>query len=800
MRKLVYFSVILTWGLTFYSYAQYTNYTPAEVTRITSSQNYIWCNGFGLTRIDKITGEKVTFTTKNSGLPSDSISSLVVDKNDVLWIGTDSGLVSYNGSDWKVFNTGNNLLPFNAIQCLCIDSSNTKWIAAKTLLVKYDGISFSPFPIVMDTTRGLYLINNVSIGDSGKLYIAGIDSLLVIDTAYSHGKPYVQKYYKYEPIITSYNGNIWQTVSLPAFSSGYGTQTGLIVESNGDYWVSTTLGLLQHTTAGWKQYLLTNSNMPTNFVYAAGCGKDGAKWFGTKRDNSTSTYVNMGARFGGLTKVQDTAFTTYTTKNSTFPFTSVSCLHVDSDGNVWAGTTLGALVKFDGTNSVIYSAASGLPKSIGTTDLFLQGIYSIDIDKDGNKFVGSAGGLTKFKDGNWRTFFNEIIPNPTSDSNNASYASFGMGYQVYSSCHDSRGVVWAAAKYYLYDNYSWLYKYENEAWTKFDTTYNGNHFPYRPSVVKAEKNGVIWIGDFGAGLGRFDGKVWTIYNTANSSIPSNKIWAIGIDSKGNKWLGTDSGLVKYNDTSWTVFNKANGRCSINLITVLNIDRNDNVWLACGRDTWGSMASDTSSGLVKFREDGFTIFNTQNSELPQNSIAAVVVDSKNVLWIGTDTKGLVKFDGNFWTGYAMSENFTEWRISAIAIDDSNHKWIGSSDNRYPVGSYYDYTSAVLTDFYEGSANGATGQISSAKKAFELKQNYPNPFNPSTVITYTVAERGRVNLKIYDILGREVATLINEEKPAGQYNVKFNAANLPSGVYLYRLQAGENVQTKKMILLK
>jgi ligand-binding sensor domain-containing protein len=776
--------------------AQYTNYQPAGVTRITSSKNYIWCNGAGLTRIDKATGARFTFTTKNSGMPSDSISSLIVDKNDVLWIGTDSGVVSYNGSDWKVFNTGNSLLPSNAIQCFCVDSINTKWIATKTQLVKYDGLSFSHVPIVMDTTRGLYLINCLSIGDSSKLYFAGIDSLLVIDTTYSHGKPVITTVYKREPIVASFGGNIWRVESAPAFSGGYGLPTGLVVENNGAYWLSTSLGLLQHTAAGWKQHLLTNSNMPTNFVFAAGCAKDGTKWFGTQRDNSTSSYV-MGARFGGLTKIQDTVFTTYTTKNSTFPFTSVSSLHVDADGIVWAGTALGAIVKFDGTNSVMYSAASGLQ---GGGSLYTPGIYSVDIDKDGNKFIGSADGLVKFTDNSWRIYFNEIIPNPPSDSSTMSYASLSMGYQFHSTCQDSKGAIWASAKHYLYPNYCWLYKCDNGIWIKYDTTYNGNHFPYYPSTVKADKNDNIWVADSYAGLGKFNGTNWTIFNTSNSGLPSNCIWGVAIDSKGIKWLGTDKGLVKYDDTSWTIYNTTNGKSPIDNITVLYFDKNDNLWFGSGRNQWGAQESDTGAGLIRFTEAGCQIFNSQNSGLPQNSIAAITADSKNALWIGTDTKGLVKFDGSNWTSYSLPGNYTEWRISAIAIDDSNHKWIGSSYNTYPVGTSYDYTSTVLTDFYEGNANGVTGQISSAKKVFELQQNYPNPFNPSTNISYTVADRQFVNLKVVDILGREVATLVNEEKPAGQYSVKFNAANIPSGVYFYKLQAGSNIQTKKMILLK
>jgi hypothetical protein len=85
-------------------------------------------------------------------------------------------------------------------------------------------------------------------------------------------------------------------------------------------------------------------------------------------------------------------------------------------------------------------------------------------------------------------------------------------------------------------------------------------------------------------------------------------------------------------------------------------------------------------------------------------------------------------------------------------------------------------------------------------FSLDQNYPNPFNPSTTIRYQVSGSSNVSLEVYDILGNEVATLVNEEKPAGSYEVKFNAAGLSSGIYFYKLQAGSLVETKKMILLR
>ena len=89
---------------------------------------------------------------------------------------------------------------------------------------------------------------------------------------------------------------------------------------------------------------------------------------------------------------------------------------------------------------------------------------------------------------------------------------------------------------------------------------------------------------------------------------------------------------------------------------------------------------------------------------------------------------------------------------------------------------------------------------APNGFVLEQNYPNPFNPSSTIKYAVANKQYVSIKIFDVIGNEIATLVNEEKPAGTYEVEFNAANISAGVYYYSIVTEGFVQTKKMILLK
>jgi type IX secretion system substrate protein len=86
-------------------------------------------------------------------------------------------------------------------------------------------------------------------------------------------------------------------------------------------------------------------------------------------------------------------------------------------------------------------------------------------------------------------------------------------------------------------------------------------------------------------------------------------------------------------------------------------------------------------------------------------------------------------------------------------------------------------------------------------FSLSQNYPNPFNPETIINYELRIMNKVKLVVYDVLGREVKTLVNKTQPAGKYKVVFNAANLASGVYYYKLKAGKDFEkTRKMLLLR
>jgi len=157
------------------------------------------------------------------------------------------------------------------------------------------------------------------------------------------------------------------------------------------------------------------------------------------------------------------------------------------------------------------------------------------------------------------------------------------------------------------------------------------------------------------------------------------------------------------------------------------------------------------------------------------------------------------------GYGETYESNPWELVTIPIGyfsteipDSCYIWffvIGDSLGNDPhVGSMARIDDLAFSGVVSVQGTGRE------PLAFKLGQNYPNPFNPSTEIGFQIAEFGFVSLKVFDLLGREVAELVNNELYAGEHTIKFDASNLPSGVYFYRLTAGGQSVSKRMVFLK
>jgi hypothetical protein len=184
----------------------------------------------------------------------------------------------------------------------------------------------------------------------------------------------------------------------------------------------------------------------------------------------------------------------------------------------------------------------------------------------------------------------------------------------------------------------------------------------------------------------------------------------------------------------------------------------------GSETW-----ETDTSLVIYWD-----FNTTDS---------VNIDLyKNDAFYKTIVDSFYSTTGGYrWTLPDSIPSGTDYKIKISSIDNSIEDM---SENNFTIintSTDVERTNALITDF-------------------KLGQNYPNPFNPITNIEFNVADFGLVSLKVYNVLGKEITTLVNEEKPAGSYVVSFDASNFPSGVYFYTLKAGSFSQTRKMLLLK
>jgi polyhydroxybutyrate depolymerase len=145
-----------------------------------------------------------------------------------------------------------------------------------------------------------------------------------------------------------------------------------------------------------------------------------------------------------------------------------------------------------------------------------------------------------------------------------------------------------------------------------------------------------------------------------------------------------------------------------------------------------------------------------------------------------------------------------------IINGGHTWPGGDTNYLHIPGWdlgntnFDINaSEIIWNFFKNYKLTAPTTVKGCTQNpmdFSLFQNYPNPFNPSTKISWQLPIRSLVTLKVYDVLGNEVSTLVNEEKPAGSYEVEFNASNLASGIYFYQLRTGEFILTKKMVLIR
>ena len=778
---------------------------------------------------------------------SSRISDIEEDANGILWMATWRGLLKFNpavgGSSLQFWGANNSIHPGGRSRDLAIAPDGSIWIAVVSVtwgnggLVHYNpatnqwrywtyGSTANNWPSlipycenvsIQSKTFGGYIVwidasgGRVSFDSDTQLFtllpqngnpdeivslpgndnIDGSNNLWAIRTSNTPGI-YSLEYRNslgdwftpIQPPVSSLINDIW------AFKA-YGNAKALIIDGNSIVW--------QFNGSSWQNL---------------GIWREGGFSYGVDIDATGNIWVTG---VGGAAKrdAQTGVWQRYRITNSSQIDYWVEDISIDDQGNVWmtgnAGTGIGGFQKFDGTRWTGYNNAN---YGLG---------YPFPFQTDNTEVIY------------YRPSNGNIIINPMYNYlhawNGSNYISLNYpNDRSEGVVEDSQNRLWSLGEYYN------LKYYSNNTWTSvpFDGWgYKIAKDPTRP--------GTIWACS-GNQVLRTDGTYnFTRYNTDFPELDpqSDLLTTAAPDANGIAWVGSYKGLFKLNANTGTYqfYSPSNSQIPGDNIAPLIVTPDGRLWFA----NFGSTTISTY-GLCWFDGTNFGIIPQQQiGGLPHAQIYDLEV--KNIqngyeLWISCASRGvavltvtgtvvpveLVSFTANTngnnvnlsWST-ATEINNSGFEIErAVSSPLSTLYWgkVGfvNGNGTTTETQSYSFTDDNLTsgkylyrlkqiDFdgtYEYS-NEVEVTVTVPEK-YELSQNYPNPFNPSTKINYQIAQNNFISLKVYDVLGNEVTTLVNENKTAGYYEINFDASSLSSGVYLYKLQAGSFVETKKMILLK
>ena len=296
------------------------------------------------------------------------------------------------------------------------------------------------------------------------------------------------------------------------------------------------------------------------------------------------------------------------------------------------------------------------------------------------------------------------------------------------------------------------------------------------NCVQFDNENNLWIGAQN-GIAKYDGNSWTVYDETNTQLQTfPDIWSMKFDSSNVLWFGHYYGVGRLNNNAWSFWSSPD----FEYATTVEINKNGSIWVATESGSLVNLTSDTTWTIYQF--PAIPSWNYQ-----------LTIDTNGIVWFGKfdPVENVVAFDGS--TFNVLNIPYTEIQnatLSAVFSDRSNNKWFGF-DNGYIVKYSGDFPTRLADD-------------DAVLKNFKLGQNYPNPFNPSTKISWQSPVGSWQTLKMFDVLGNEVATLVDEYRNAGSHELEFKSTvgsrQLTSGIYFYKLQAGSFAETKKMILIK
>ena len=573
----------------------------------------------------------------------------------------------------------------------------------------------------------------------------------------------------------------------------------LAVDTN-KIWVGLSTAIVSFDGLNWTSYTKTNSELPGS-VYSIAIDND-IVWIGTERglasfdgthweiynkDNSVLDHnlieslvisndtLWIGATYSGLYTYSDSGLNVY---DNSFKFDVINTLEIHNN-KIYVGTKYNGVRIFNSNGWKIYNTSN--------TNWLNQDVNAILVEDD-ILWVGTDYKLYALKDTTWEiinisssglpyNFINAITPYNHKIWVGTKYglASFdGENWENYNSLNSNVPIDVVTALSYddslllVGTRYGGLFSFNENIWT---THIDTQTFPVRITCICAYDD-QIWCGTDVNGLLHLDSSGLTTYSTYNSSIPCNEIGELTL-YHDTLWVGTGTGgLASFSNGTWTQYDEINDFSDFPTICITSLaEANDQLWIGL------------EEGLIISYDGTNWVLQDQDKSIFQFHTVSSMINYGSVLWT-TNDYGLVSHNGSGWETYEYENTGLPNDVVRLATLDSN-LWIGTNDglirHRLPT--------PTLTSTYKSTPG-----------EFILSQNYPNPFNPTTTIEFNISTPQYVSLQIFDIAGRLVTTLVDGMKETGKWEIKWDASDHRSGLYVYRLKHDDKQISKKMLLIK
>jgi len=418
--------------------------------------------------------------------------------------------------------------------------------------------------------------------------------------------------------------------------------------------------------------------------------------------------------------------------------------------------------------------------------------HDIKLDDSGNIYIAGAASLIKYdKYGNLKwtrydsTDYNKLV---IDSLGNIYVAGLGQGRYIVAKYDQNGNRFWINKHPGAHRLHDLTLDNSGNILISVETEYNITSYDY--NTIKYTNDGrIIWIRHYN-GLGEYDFPyALTTDNAAN-------VYVTGASEDASKTFNCTT--LKYDSSGNVIWIS---RIYPPVVGYdIEVDELQNVYIT-GR-------SSGTNNTIKLDIDGNIVWTrtypTTDGFAP--NYAVLILDSAKNIYVTANIDsnsytryGAIKYDNNGNQLFVVNYHFTNVEFNYVydmIIDKKGSVYLtGTSNMAYATVKY----SPIITGISENILN---------PEKYELEQNYPNPFNPATIINYQLSIFSNVSLKVYDVLGQEVKTLVNENKPAGRYEVTFNGADFPSGVYFYRLVVSPSnpmesdvfTDVKRMVLIK